>query len=292
VNKEKYIKYLNFLTEKNCHNIQHSGRSFLQHLVGTFNLLKKWKQHEDLCIAGMFHNVYGNKYFDVDLNIDRNVLSNLIGKNAEELVWEYTNIDRENIVKTNNKDFILLNLANELEQDPLFEIIDNTISKEEIKEIHTYFENIPWLRNGSSRTTESKKWNYPLNFEHNIEQKLLNHTNLILKSKGLDKLIKFKRAYASANFFGDLMEYHTDDNSKEFNEIFTVMYYLNEDWNIEWGGETSFLNVTNTEIQHTITPKPGRIVLFDGFITHGPKPLNFGCNKMRIVLTFKFELFY
>tara|TARA_R110000803_G_scaffold47340_1_gene98799 strand:- start:205 stop:597 length:393 start_codon:yes stop_codon:yes gene_type:complete len=119
INKKKYNMCVKFLREKNCHNIIHSHSSFLNHLVGTFNILKKWRQSEDVCFAGMFHNVYGNKYFNANLNVYRQEIKDLIGEKAEKLVFKFTNINREDIAKSKNKDMIILAVANDYDQNPL-----------------------------------------------------------------------------------------------------------------------------------------------------------------------------
>jgi (p)ppGpp synthase/HD superfamily hydrolase len=112
----KYNKCIEFLINKNCNNISHSHSNFLNHLIGTFNILKKWKQSEDLCYAGMFHNVYGNKYFNPNLNVTREEIKNLIGEKAENLVHKFVNCERENINDGDDVELILLNLANYLDQ--------------------------------------------------------------------------------------------------------------------------------------------------------------------------------
>ena len=75
---KKYQELVDFLNSKNCSKIKHSHSNFLNHLIGTFNILKKWKQPEHLCIAGMFHNIYGNQYFNPNLNVTREQIKNLI----------------------------------------------------------------------------------------------------------------------------------------------------------------------------------------------------------------------
>jgi hypothetical protein len=287
---EKYQKYVDFLHNKNCHNIQHSGSNFFNHLIGTFNILKKWKQHEDLCVAGMFHNIYGNKHFKPNLNVSREEIKNLIGENAENLVYRFVNCDRDKINQTDDFELILLNLANSLDQKRLFVIEDNLYDTESCKNIYSYFKEINWSFDGKNLTEKSQKWNYNLNFKHINEQNFLNISDSLLKKHGLNRIFKFKRAYASANTYGFSGEYHVDDGAKEYNEILTVMFYLNHDWNLDYGGETFFLNHNKNEIEHAVIPKPGRAIIFDGFIQHGPRPLSKFCDELRMVLTFKYEL--
>lgn len=287
---EKYQKYINFLYNKNCHNIEHSHSNFLNHLVGTFNILKKWKQPEDLCVAGMFHNIYGNKYFNPNLNLTREEIKNLIGENAENLVYRFVNCERDKINESNDLELIVLNLANSLDQKKLFIIEDNLYDSESSKNISIYFKNIDWTFDGKNKTENSSKWNYNLNFKHVYEKNFQNLSELLLKKHGLNKIFKLSRAYASANTYGFSGEYHIDDGAKEYNEIITIMFYLNDNWNFDFGGETFFLNHDKNEIEHAIIPKPARAVMFDGFIYHGPRPLSKFCNELRMVLTFKYEL--
>jgi hypothetical protein len=287
---EKYQRYVNFLFSKNCHNIQHSKSNFFNHLIGTFNILKKWKQSEDLCTAGMFHNIYGNKYFNPNLNITREEIKNLIGDTAENLVYKYVNFDRDKISQSEDNELIILNLANSLDQKKLFAVEDNLYDVDSCKNVYNYFKNCEWKFDGKNMTEKSQKWDYYLNFKDNVEQDLLKISNSIIKKYGLDKLFKLKRAYASANTYGFSGEYHFDDGAKEYNEVVTVMFYLNKEWYFDFGGETFFLNHERNEIEYAVIPKPARAVIFDGFIYHGPRPLSKFCNELRMVLTFKYEL--
>jgi len=287
---EKYQKYINFLYNKNCHNIKHSHSNFFNHLVGTFNILKKWKQPEDLCVAGMFHNIYGNKYFNPNLNVTREEIKNLIGENVENLVYRFVNCDRNKINESNDLELIVLNLANSLDQRKLFIIEDNLYDAESSKNVSIYFKNIEWAFDGRNKTDNSIKWNYNLNFKHVNEKNFQELSEFLLKKHGLDKIFKLSRAYASANTYGFSGEYHTDDGAKEYNEIITIMFYLNDNWNFDFGGETFFLNHDRNEIENAIIPKNARAVIFDGFIYHGPRPLSKFCNELRMVLTFKYEL--
>lgn len=71
--------------------------SLINHLVGTFKLLKSWKAAEYLCDAGLFHAAYGTAAFDdamVSLN-RRSDIEKVISIDAEALVYLYCSCDRE-----------------------------------------------------------------------------------------------------------------------------------------------------------------------------------------------------
>ena len=50
------------------------------------------------------------------------------------------------------------------------------------------------------------------------------------------------------------------------NNIYTILYYVNPLWRIEWDGQTVFYNGSN--IIKSIYPKPGRIVCFPSMIPY------------------------
>ena len=59
-------------------NINHSNGFFIEHLIGVYNILKEINQDEDVCLAGLFHSIYGTDSFKLDLNIKRDEIKKLI----------------------------------------------------------------------------------------------------------------------------------------------------------------------------------------------------------------------
>ena len=74
--------------------------------------------------------------------------------------------------------------------------------------------------------------------------------------------------------------YHVEDNK-------TVLVYMNAEWRPEWGGETIFYD-DRLEAQRIVTPKPGRIVIFDGRIPHTGRPPTPKFMFNRYILAFKY----
>ena len=74
----------------------HSGRVLIDHLTATYSLLKDWGNSEPVCMAGLFHSIYGTHFFQhQSISRDsRGYLQRLIGLQAEELVWLFCSIDR------------------------------------------------------------------------------------------------------------------------------------------------------------------------------------------------------
>lgn len=94
------------------------------------------------------------------------------------------------------------------------------------------------------------------------------------------------RAYCNVALYGDQLMTHTDCNST--NRIITALWYICPEWNIEWGGETLFFNSAADAVV-AVTPKPGRLVVFDGTILHVGRPPNRICSRSRYTLAFKFR---
>ena len=66
-----------------------------------------------------------------------------------------------------------------------------------------------------------------------------------------------------------------------------VILYLNHEWNPNWGGETIFYD-HNLDAQRIVTPKPGRVVMFDGRIPHTGRPPTPRYMMNRYIMTFKY----
>tara|TARA_B100000287_G_scaffold110744_1_gene103109 strand:+ start:1735 stop:2451 length:717 start_codon:yes stop_codon:yes gene_type:complete len=67
----------------------------------------------------------------------------------------------------------------------------------------------------------------------------------------------------------------------------TVLIYLNTKWDPSWGGETIFYD-HNLDAHRAVTPRPGRVVMFDGRIPHTGRPPTPRYALNRYIMTFKF----
>ena len=72
-------------------------RSLYSHLLGTYRILKKWNSSEDICLAGLYHSIYGNYSYRKSLvNLEqRGIINDAIGSDAEKLVYYYCLEDRK-----------------------------------------------------------------------------------------------------------------------------------------------------------------------------------------------------
>jgi hypothetical protein len=94
------------------------------------------------------------------------------------------------------------------------------------------------------------------------------------------------RAYTNAVSFGDVQLTHTD-GAPGSNEL-TSLWYLCERWEPDWGGETLFYD-GDTGVALAVPPRPGRLVLFDGAITHAGRTPSRTCFEVRYTFAIKWE---
>jgi SM-20-related protein len=92
------------------------------------------------------------------------------------------------------------------------------------------------------------------------------------------------RVYTNFASYGDMLLTHVDaqPNLREL----TALWFLCESWDREWGGETMFYDESG-DAQIAVSPKPGRLVLFDGAIRHAGKPPNRNCPVGRYTFAIK-----
>jgi hypothetical protein len=132
---------LRFLRSAAAHEADHSGKDLLKHLTNTYRILRRWGCPEYLCVAGLFHSVYGTEAFRHATFAlgQRQLIRDRIGPEAEHATylycianrWSlYENLDREaryslrtfrdgTTIPISRKclaDLMALDLANSLEQ--------------------------------------------------------------------------------------------------------------------------------------------------------------------------------
>ena len=86
---------ISFLESCGAGSVDHSGRTLLAHLIGTFEVLVRWRCEPYVCRAGLFHSIYGTVAFEEKmLELDkRDVVRQHIGTQAELLVYLFCTIN-------------------------------------------------------------------------------------------------------------------------------------------------------------------------------------------------------
>lgn len=75
------------------------------------------------------------------------------------------------------------------------------------------------------------------------------------------------RSYVISTNYQLEARYHVDQPSD-----LTMIYYVNRNWEKDWGGETLFTDNDVSEVEYCSMCKPGRVVIFDSTIPHRPAP--------------------
>ncbi len=97
------VKVLNDL---DADKVLHSSTTLFKHLVGTYRLLKQWNISEEVCIAGLFHSVYGTQTFKGFLisPLQREKLKAVIPDYSEELVYYFYIQDKKRLFESLKSD--------------------------------------------------------------------------------------------------------------------------------------------------------------------------------------------
>jgi hypothetical protein len=73
----------------------HSGRTFLEHLEGTYALLQE--HGEEIALAGALHSIYGTQFYTPRKQPTREQVRELVGDKAERLAWLFCSLPRSMI---------------------------------------------------------------------------------------------------------------------------------------------------------------------------------------------------
>lgn len=94
---------------------------------------------------------------------------------------------------------------------------------------------------------------------------------------------ELRRAYVNLNLHGDFQFAHQDG------DVWTAVFFAAGRWHEDWGGELiAYQGRPAAGIGLSISPRPGRMVVFDGLIWHrGGAPSRL-CHEPRLTLVLKY----
>jgi len=99
------------------------------------------------------------------------------------------------------------------------------------------------------------------------------------------KTLKCYDVFCNASSFGDMSFIHHD--STKSNRISTL-YYANDTWEPEWGGETVFFDNTR-DASIAVGVRPGRLIVFSGQLLHRAGIPTRICPEVRLTMSIRFE---
>ena len=111
----EHIRYLiEALEGLGTREVGHSGGALINHLIGTYVLLKKWQLDRSVCEAGLYHSVYGTESFSASsLSAgERRTVVRAIGERAENLVYLFGIMNRSSFYRNlfdEKSEFLLKN---------------------------------------------------------------------------------------------------------------------------------------------------------------------------------------
>ena len=103
---ERYRNMTDFLVSLGTDKVEHSGKTFLAHLIGVHRDLESWGCDHEVCRAGMFHSIYGTEPFQkfkVPLE-RRGEVRELIGERAERLAYLNCSMTRATFDESTQQD--------------------------------------------------------------------------------------------------------------------------------------------------------------------------------------------
>jgi len=91
----KLFNAITFLKDNlKADTIPHTDRTLFDHLCNVEKILRICRCEEYVCLAGLYHSVYGTSAFKNKLISDRKNIKEVIGNDAEKLVWIFCSIKR------------------------------------------------------------------------------------------------------------------------------------------------------------------------------------------------------
>lgn len=80
-------------------DVEHPSGTLAEHLRGTYDMLASWSCPEHVCLAGLYHSVYGTEVFQTQtIPLDaRGQVKEAIGESAEQLAFLYCTIRRSSL---------------------------------------------------------------------------------------------------------------------------------------------------------------------------------------------------
>ena len=164
-------------------------------------------------------------------------------------------------------------------------VFDGLVSAEESARYFTAISQASFKRTESARAdTEYRHWVCEMPLENLPRTSLWHATGkAVLQVRPGERFVPY-RVYTNFASFGDTLLTHVDavPNAREL----TALWFLCEHWDKEWGGETLFYDESG-DAEIAVSPKPGRLVLFDGAIRHAGKPPNRNCPVGRYTFAVK-----
>ena len=165
-------------------------------------------------------------------------------------------------------------------------VFDGLISGEESTRYFQTLSRASFMRTEYARsdTQEFRHWVCEMPLENLSKISLWPATQAAAAAARPGEQYQAYRVYTNFASHGDVLLSHFDALPDE--KELTALWFLCETWDTEWGGETLFYD-SSGDAQLAVSPRPGRLLLFDGAIRHAGKPPNRNCYVSRFTFAIK-----
>jgi hypothetical protein len=165
-------------------------------------------------------------------------------------------------------------------------IFDGLMSDADLAQYVEALQRAPFTRTEFAKreTAEYKHWVSELPLANVTQLPLWPITERAIAFARPGKSYRPYRAYTNYAAYGDMLYTHTDC-LPDAGEL-TALWFLSTDWEPEWGGETMFFDSSGDAI-FCASPRPGRLVIFDGAIPHVGRPPSRICYSPRYTFAIK-----
>jgi hypothetical protein len=167
-------------------------------------------------------------------------------------------------------------------------VYDGLLRAEDIQGLSAGLQNGAFTRTESARpdTRAFRHWVMNIAIEAASQLPVYQLTLAAAAEFAVETGYRIYRSYCNYAAYGDMLFIHTDcpPGAREL----TALWFIAPEWTAEWGGETLFFD-SSMDAQVAVTPRPGRLVLFDGSLPHVGRPPNRICYAPRYTLAYKLQ---
>ncbi|HYB32079.1 MAG TPA: 2OG-Fe(II) oxygenase [Steroidobacteraceae bacterium] len=167
-------------------------------------------------------------------------------------------------------------------------VYDGLLPLQDIHSMTAGLQGAPFTRTESARpdTSAFRHWVMNIPMEAATQLPVYQPTLTAAGECAAETAYKIYRCYCNYAAYGDMLFIHTDcpPGAGEL----TALWFIAPEWNVEWGGETVFFD-SSMDAQVVVSPRPGRLVLFDGALPHAGRPPNRICFAPRYTLAYKLQ---
>jgi hypothetical protein len=177
----------------------------------------------------------------------------------------------------------------ELESGKSIHVLDDLFSFEFRSEAYTFAKLVPlqmgWADTAITENQHHKYLHAPLTPADLGAFRMLDylkHTPIAEITKGL----RLEKTVLNVTVTSDAHFTHSHAEKK------VVLYYLNQEWQDGWHGETLFFSENSKDIVFASRYVPGRVIVFDGSIPHSIRPQSRIAPQYRYTLAMVYDKCY